>query len=98
MCANSIAGSALAMNRGILVAAAVASLALGGCSSLGLDRQQTFVGGGALAGAVAGSAFVAGAPGMTTAVVAGALAGGAAGYVVERFTRPAPPGSAPAAR
>lgn len=83
------------MNRKFLFVV-VAALALSGCVSL--DRQQNFVGGGALAGAVIGASLVTGAPGPTTAAVAGALVGGVAGYAVERFTRTAPPASAPSGR
>lgn len=83
------------MNRKILFVTVVA-LASGGCVSL--DRQQSFIGGGALAGAVIGAGLVTAAPGPTTAAVAGAVMGGVAGYAIERFTRPAAPGSAPSGR
>jgi hypothetical protein len=77
-----------------IAAIAAASLTLAGCYVP--SRQETFTGGGAALGAIAGYNYVVGAPGVTTAAIAGAVVGGGAGYLIERYTRPAPPASMPA--
>lgn len=77
-----------------IAAVAAACLALAGCYMP--SRQEAFTGGGALAGAVIGYNFVVGAPGVTTAAIVGGAVGAGAGYMIERYTRPAPPSSTPA--
>ncbi|MBL8807033.1 MAG: hypothetical protein JNN22_09330 [Rhodospirillales bacterium] len=73
------------MKRATLVLIIAAALASGGCSDL--TRQQTFIAGGAVAGAALGAyAF-----GTTGAALAGAAVGGTGGYLSEMIWRPATP-------
>lgn len=73
------------MKRATLVLIIAAALASGGCSDL--TRQQTFIAGGAVIGAVAGGYAAPGAAGM----IAGAAVGGTGGYLSEMIWRPATP-------
>ncbi|MBI1244792.1 MAG: hypothetical protein GC202_07280 [Alphaproteobacteria bacterium] len=72
------------MRRTMLMLLTGVALLAGGCSNL--SRQQTFVAGGAVAGAALGG-YTAGA----TGALLGAAVGGTGGYLSEMIWRPATP-------